>query len=46
MTRIRTHTNPFRRFGAWIWQACDDHQWIPFVVIVVALVLVNSTWLN
>lgn len=40
--KIRTYTNPIRRAGAWLWQACEDHQWIPFAVVGVALAIVNS----
>lgn len=46
MSRIPTRTNPVRRAGAWLWQACEDHPALPLAVVAVALVLVNSTWLN
>jgi hypothetical protein len=42
MKHIRTRTNPIRRFGAWLWQACDDHQWLPLAIVLVLLLIVNS----
>lgn len=46
MSRIPTHRNLIRRAGARLWQACEDHQWIPLVITLVCLLVVNSTWLN
>lgn len=40
--KIRTYTHPIRRFGAWLWQACEDHQWLPFAIVCVLLVYINS----
>ena len=40
--KIRTYTHPIRRFGAWLWQACEDHQWLPLAIVGVLLVYINS----
>jgi hypothetical protein len=42
MNRIPTHRNIVRRAGARLWQACDDHQWLPLVIVLVLLLIVNS----
>lgn len=43
MNRIPTRTrNPIRRFGAALWQACEDHQWLPLLIVAVLLAIVNS----
>lgn len=44
--RIPTRTNSIRRVASAFWQACDDHQWLPLTVVIVALLLVNSTLFN
>jgi hypothetical protein len=40
--KIRTHHNILQRVGAALWQACDDHVWLPFVIVLVLLLIVNS----
>lgn len=40
--KIRTYTHPIRRFGAWIWQAAEDYPALPFAVMLVALIIINS----
>lgn len=45
MIRHRIHTrtrSPIRRAGAWLWQALEDHQWIPLAVVLVLLAIINS----
>jgi hypothetical protein len=42
MTRIRTYTNPAKRAALWLWDACDRHQWLPLVIVLVLLLIVNS----
>lgn len=41
--KIRTYTHPVRRALNALWQACDDHQWLPMVIALLGLLLVNST---
>lgn len=43
MTRIPTRTrNPISRALSALWQACEDHQWLPLAVVGVLLVIINS----
>lgn len=43
MIRIPTRSrNPIRRAGARLWQALDDHQWLPLAIVGVLLVIINS----
>lgn len=42
MNHLRTYTSPIRRFGAWLWQACDDHAWLPLAIVLVLLLIVNT----
>lgn len=39
--KIRTYTHPIRRFGAWLWQACEDHQWLPLAIALVCAGIIN-----
>lgn len=42
MSRIPTHRSILRRAGAALWQALEDHKWIPAAVAAVALYIINS----
>lgn len=42
MTRIPTHRSLARRIGERIGAAVDKHPWIPLVVAIVALLIINS----
>jgi len=33
--------NTIKRMTAALWQACEDHQWLPLAVALFGLVLVN-----
>jgi hypothetical protein len=43
MIPIPTHRSILRRIGARIWQALDDHKWLPLAIALVAAVIVNMT---
>lgn len=40
--KIRTYTHPIRRAASALWQACEDHQWLPLAVVGVLLLIVNT----
>jgi len=40
--KIRTYTHPIRRFGAWLWQALEDHQWLPISIVGVLFLIINA----
>lgn len=43
MSRIPTRTsNPISRALACLWQACEDHQWVPLAVVLALLAIINS----
>lgn len=41
MTKIPTRRSLARRAGARIWQALEDHKWLPLAIALVAAVIVN-----
>jgi hypothetical protein len=43
VSRIRTRTrNPISRAASALWQACDDHVWLPLAIVLVLLLIVNT----
>jgi hypothetical protein len=39
--KIRTYTHPIRRAASALWQACEDHQWLPIVIALIGAMIVN-----
>jgi hypothetical protein len=40
--KIRTRHNIFQRAGAAFWQAMDDYPILPFAIVLVLLLIVNT----
>ena len=41
MTRIPTRRTLARRAGAALWQALEDHKWLPLAIAIVLVLIVN-----
>lgn len=40
--RIPTHRSLARRAGARLWQALEDHKWIPLAIALLLAVIANN----
>lgn len=41
--RIPTHRHIVRRLAADLWQALEDHWWLPFAIAAALVLIVNTT---